>query len=774
MLSLRPEYNDRILSAHALAPVAFMNNLRSPFVRAFAPFVDSLDTITSLLGMNEFMPSNSMMQMGGYLTCRDSSPFQEVCSNVLFLIAGFNSEQLNRTQLPAIMANTPAGAATRQLVHYGQLYNSGHFRQFDHGRIGNWQEYGSFSPPDYPLDRITAPIALHFSDNDWLAAVVDVQRLRSQLRNVIGAFRVPLPAFNHLDFQWAIDIRPLVYNRHGLFSSSTDFVVIGPGNALGYLLVDQGYDVWMGNCRGNTYSRTTSMFAMLSLLPSYNDLIVSAHALAPAVLLGHLKNPAVHIVINILDKFGLLIGYDESLENFEALPSNNITQLTGNVLCRDGSPVQEFCVRLMHLFFGDDPMQINRTLIPLFTSNVPAGASFKSGIHFLQLSKSGHFRPFDYGLAENMKKYGSRAPSDYPLERITAPISLHYGENDWDVAAEDVEVLGTRIRNLIGAFPVPFAKFNHADFLIAKDAKNLPEIIQSNGYPVESHVVQTTDGYLLTVHRIPHGKTPQGRLRTNKPIVLLQHGFFHEMALHDLPDTIDYILKRTGRKKLSYVGHSQGTTIMFAMLSSRPSYNDLIVSAHALAPSAFLSHLRNPAVRISSLLLLDRLGLLVNFMGNFEVLPSIYFFQMTGHLMCADGSPLQDLCSLLLYLGLGDDPMQLNKTLLAPFTANIPSGASTKQAFHYLQLVNSGHFRPFDYGPAENMKKYGSRAPPDYPLERITAPISLHYSDNDWLISVEDVDKLRRRIPNLIGAFRVPYPKFNHADYLLAIDIKSL
>ncbi|XP_059621163.1 lipase 3-like [Phlebotomus argentipes] len=213
MLSLRPEYNNVIKSAHALAPVAFMENLRSPFIRAFAPFVDQLDTITSLLGMNEFMPSNTMMQMGGYLTCRDESSFQEVCANVLFLIAGFNSEQLNRTKLPAIMANTPAGAATRQLVHYGQLQQSGHFRQFDHGFFGNMAEYGSRNPPDYPLDRITAPIALHFSDNDWLAAVVDVNRLRGQLRNLIGHFRVPLASFNHLDFQWAIDIKPLLYNR---------------------------------------------------------------------------------------------------------------------------------------------------------------------------------------------------------------------------------------------------------------------------------------------------------------------------------------------------------------------------------------------------------------------------------------------------------------------------------------------------------------------------------------------------------------------------------
>uniref|UniRef100_A0A1L8DQ21 Lipase n=1 Tax=Nyssomyia neivai TaxID=330878 RepID=A0A1L8DQ21_9DIPT len=213
MLSERPEYNDRIKSAHALAPVAFMNNLRSPFIRALAPFVNSLEMITSLIGMDEFMPSSTMMQLGGYFLCRDEALMQSMCGNVLFLIAGFNSEDMNSTQLPVIMANTPAGASTRQLLHYAQLYNSGHFRQYDFGRLGNMAEYGSWSPPDYRLDRITAPIALHFSDNDWLAAVVDVQRLLGHLRNQIGAFRVPLPAFNHLDFQWAIRVRMLLYDR---------------------------------------------------------------------------------------------------------------------------------------------------------------------------------------------------------------------------------------------------------------------------------------------------------------------------------------------------------------------------------------------------------------------------------------------------------------------------------------------------------------------------------------------------------------------------------
>lgn len=35
----------------------------------------------------------------------------------------------------------------------------------------NQIKYGRLTPPDYDLKKVTAPVALHYSDNDWLSAV---------------------------------------------------------------------------------------------------------------------------------------------------------------------------------------------------------------------------------------------------------------------------------------------------------------------------------------------------------------------------------------------------------------------------------------------------------------------------------------------------------------------------------------------------------------------------------------------------------------------------
>lgn len=170
------------------------------------------------------------------------------------------------------------------------------------------------------------------------------------------------------------------------------------------------------------------------------------------------------------------------------------------------------------------------------------------------------------------------------------------------------------------------------------------------GFKWEEHVVQTKDGYLLGLHRVPFARGEE--VKRKKPVVYLHHGLLmcsdvflctttaerslplvlaeagydvwlgnnrgnkysrkhlsrnphetafwnfciDEFAMRDIPDSIEYILQITGEKSLSYVGFSQGTAQAFAALSINPALNEKVDVFVALAPAMSPPGLSAPLV----------------------------------------------------------------------------------------------------------------------------------------------------------------------------------
>ncbi|EAT35487.1 AAEL012340-PA [Aedes aegypti] len=311
---------------------------------------------------------------------------------------------------------------------------------------------------------------------------------------------------------------PVVFLMHGLLCSSADWIIIGPNNALAYLLADQGYDVWMGNARGNRYSRrhtsltpnmhafwqfswheigyydlpamvdytlnqtnqsklhyighsqgTTTFFVMASTRPEYNEKIRLMQAFAPVAFTEHVRSPLLKVMSRFQNSLTALFA---TFGVGEFLPNNAILHEVAQLFCSKDVD-WNLCLNVIFQIAGSDPDQVETQIVPILIGHTPAGAATKQVVHFAQGMRSHLFRRYDFGKIKNLAVYGTPQPAEYNVTDISAPIMMYYGLNDYLAEPKDVLRLSGMFRNLEGCKQMAIDSFNHLDFLMARDVRRL-------------------------------------------------------------------------------------------------------------------------------------------------------------------------------------------------------------------------------------------------------------------------------------------------------------
>ncbi|KAG6594137.1 Lipase member M [Phytophthora cinnamomi] len=323
--------------------------------------------------------------------------------------------------------------------------------------------------------------------------------------------------------------KPAVYLIHGLLDSSFTYVCNFRNQSLAFVLADAGYDVWLGNNRGTTWSNqhvtyttdddeywafswqemalydmpaminyvldttghstlsyvghsegTMQAFAGFSVSQDLAKKVSYFGALAPVAYLGHITSPIFELMADTyLDILFTILGVGAFWET---------NWLIQGILAKYACAfVDQACDSIINALTGPSD-NVNTTRLQVYISQTPAGTSVKNMAHFAQGIRDNTFRYYDYGcsciqalglslcsklICKNKAVYGAFEPPSFDLGAITYPrMGFYTGSDDWLATSTDISQLRAGLTSAT-ILTDQSVEYNHLDFTWGYNANEL-------------------------------------------------------------------------------------------------------------------------------------------------------------------------------------------------------------------------------------------------------------------------------------------------------------
>ncbi|XP_072827660.1 lipase member J isoform X7 [Vicugna pacos] len=267
---------------------------------------------------------------------------------------------------------------------------------------------------------------------------------------ILGLYRIPYGKTNSDNSSAQ---RLVVYLQHGLLTSASSWISNLPNSSLGFLLADAGYDVWMGNSRGTTWSRkhlyletNSKEFWAFSFdemakydLPASIDFIVKQTQQEEIFYVGHSQGTTIAFIT--FSTIPIIAGRIKIFFAFAPVFSIKYSK----------SPLIKMAYNWKSVI---------KSRMDVYMSQNPAGTSVQNMLHWSQTTS-----PL------------------YNVANMNVSTATWSGESDLLADPEDVKILLPEIRNHI--YHKTISYYNHIDFLFGLDVYHqvyheIIDIIQGN------------------------------------------------------------------------------------------------------------------------------------------------------------------------------------------------------------------------------------------------------------------------------------------------------